>query len=58
MKNAFTSSKKLFVLEIFKFLYFCPSPFFGLSASALEDDLKVHDANNCLNKNSITHFVW
>ena len=30
--------KALFVLEIIKFFYFCPSLFFTLSAIALEDD--------------------
>ena len=39
MKNAFYFIwKALFVLEIFNFLYFCPSFFFYLSAIALEDD--------------------
>ena len=39
MKNAFYFIlKALFVLEIFKFLDFCPSLFFNLSAIALEDD--------------------
>ena len=37
-KMLFISSKKLFVLEIFKFLYFSPSFFFYLSVIALEDD--------------------
>ena len=36
MKNAFYFI--FFVLEISKFLYYCPSPFFCLSAIALEDD--------------------
>ena len=39
MKNAFCFIEKaLFVLEIFNFLYICPSLFFYLSAIALEDD--------------------
>ena len=39
MKNVFYFIQKaLFVLEIFKFLYFCPSLFFYQSAIALEDD--------------------
>ena len=39
MKNAFYFIQKaLFVLKIFKFLYFCPSLFFNLLAIALEDD--------------------
>ena len=39
MKNAFYFIwKALFVLEIFKFLYFCSSLFFYLSVIALEDD--------------------
>ena len=43
MKNAFISSKKLIVLEMIE--------------DKSKINLKVHDANNCLNKNSITHFV-
>ena len=40
MKNAFHFIKKAkyLVLEIFKFLYFCSSLFFCLSAITLEDD--------------------
>ena len=38
MKNAFYFKKALFVLEIFKFLYFCLPLFFSLSAIALEVD--------------------
>ena len=39
VKNAFYFIlKALFVLEIFKFSYFCPPLFFSLSAIALEDD--------------------
>ena len=39
MKNAFYFIKKVFlVLEIFNFLYFCPSLFFYQPAIALEDD--------------------
>ena len=39
MKNAFYFFwKALFVLEMFNFLYFCPSPFLYLSAIALGDD--------------------
>ena len=39
MKTAFYFIyKALFILEIFNFLYFCPSLFFCLSAIALEDD--------------------
>ena len=61
-KIIFVSSKKaLFVLEIFKFLYICPSLFFALSAIALEIDSRkmlVYDVINCLNKNLNTHYVW
>ena len=61
-KIIFVSSKKaLFVLEIFKFLYICPSLFFALSAIALEIDSRkmlVYDVVNCLNKNLNTHYVW
>ena len=39
MKNAFYFIEKaLFVLKIFKFLYFHPPLFLFLSATALEDD--------------------
>ena len=52
MKNVFYFIKKaLFVVKIFKFLYFCLQRFFPLSAIAF-------DIINYLNKNFITHFVW
>ena len=39
MENVFYFVQKaLFILEIFKFLYFCPSIFFSLLVIALEDD--------------------
>ena len=43
-------SKVYFVLEIFKFLYFRPPLFFSTWPF-------LFDVINCLNKNSITHFV-
>ena len=61
-KMFFISSKKLFSLKIFKFLYFHFPPLFLPVSHCLRAwskiNLKVHDAINCLNKNSITHFVW
>ena len=54
--------KALFVLEIFNFLHFCPSYLFLPVDHCFRGwskiNLKVHDVINCLNKNSITHFVW
>ena len=63
MKNVFYFIfKALFILEIFKFLYFRLPLFFALPAIALEGDsrkiLKVYDVIICLNKNLITCFVW
>ena len=60
MKNVFYFIwKALFVLEIFKFLYF-PS-FFPVNhcfRGWSKKNLKIYDTINCLNENSITHFVW
>ena len=52
--------KALFILEIFNFLYFCPSLFFLPSCFRRwsKTNPKVYDVINCLNKNSITNFVW
>ena len=53
--------KAFFVLEIFKFFYFCLPLFFYLSAIALKvvrKNLKVYNVIYCLNKNLMTHFVW
>ena len=54
--------KALFVLEIFNFLHFCRPHLFLLVGHCFRGsskmNLKVHDVINCLNKNSITHFVW
>ena len=61
MKNVFYFIKKaLFILKIFKFLYFCLSLFFFLPAIALKADPRkiLKFVINCLNKNLITHFVW
>ena len=60
MKNTSCFIKKaLFVLEIIKFLYFHPSLFFFHCFRRWSKiNLKVYDTINCLNKNSITHFVW
>ena len=58
----FITKKVLFVLEIFKFLYFhLPLFFFPVShcfRGWWKINLKVCDVINCLNKNLITHFVW
>ena len=58
-KMLFISSEKLFLFLIFVFLSFLlfllvDHCFRGWS----KINLKVNDAINCLNKNSITHFVW
>ena len=62
MKNAFYFILKvLFVLKIFKFLYFSFSFFFSIShwfRGWSKINFKVYDTINCLNRNSITHFVW
>ena len=60
MKNtSYFIKKALFVLEIIKFLYFHPSLFFFHCFRRWSKiNLKVYDTINCLNKNSITHFVW
>ena len=52
--------KALFVLYIFKFLYFRLTLFFCLSAITLEDNTTydVYDVIKCLNKNLITHSAW
>ena len=54
--------KALFVLEIFKFLYFHLLLFFSLSIhcfrASSKINLKVYEIINCLNKNLIIHVVW
>ena len=54
--------KALFVLEIFKFLYFHLLLFFSLSIhcfrASSKINLKVYEIINCLNKNLIIHLVW
>ena len=61
-KLFFISSKKLFSFS--RYAIFCLSVFpFFLSVSHCfggwsKINLKVCDIINCLNKNSITHFVW
>ena len=54
--------KALFVLEIFKFLYFhLPLFFFPVShcfRGWFKKNLQVYDVILCLNKNLITCFVW
>ena len=60
-KILFISYKKLFSLS--RFSYFCISTFTSFSPSqpllqrGWKINLKVCDVINCLNKNSITHFV-
>ena len=63
MKNVFYFIwKALFVLEIFRFFLFPPSPLFlpvsHCGRGCLKINFKVYDAINCLNKNLITHFGW
>ena len=63
-KMIFISSKKLFSFS--RYSNFCISvlPFFSNCRPVhclrgwSKINLKVHDAINCLSKNSITHFVW
>ena len=58
-KMLFISSKKLFSFS--RYSIFCISvlPSFSTCQPMLwKINLKVHDVINCLNKNSITHFVW
>ena len=62
-KMLFISSKKVFSFSRYSnFLYFCPSLFFLPVSHCFRGwskiNLKVHDVINCLNKSSITHFVW
>ena len=62
MKNVFYFIyKALFVLEIFKFLYFSLPLFFSMGhcfRGWLKISLKVYNVINCKNRNLITHFVW
>ena len=60
MKNVFYFIKKaLFVLEIFKFLYFHLTFFLSNHCfrGCSKINLQVYDVINCL-KNLITYFVW
>ena len=53
--------KALFVLEIFKFLYFLLPLFFPVNHCLRgwsKKSLKIYDVINCLKKNLITYFVW
>ena len=53
--------KALFVLEIFKFLYFLLPLFFPVNYCLRgwsKKNLKIYDVINCLKKNLITYFVW
>ena len=54
--------KAIFVLKIFKFLYFRLSLFFFAIIHCfrgwIKRNLKVYDVINCPNENLITHFVW
>ena len=63
LKSAFNFIQKaLFVLEIFNSFVFLSFPLFlpvgHCCGGWLKINLKVHDVISCLNKNSITHFVW
>ena len=61
-KMLFISSKKLFLF--LKYSNFCISVLPSFSAvthcfrGRSKINLKVYDVINCLNKNSVTHFVW
>ena len=59
VKNAFCF---IFHSKDIQFFVFLPFPLFLPVGYCFRGwskiNLKVHDAINCLNKNSITHFVW
>ena len=60
MENVFCFIwKALFVLKIFKFLYFCLPLFFFPVSHCFRDwfkkNLQVYDVTNCLDKNLTTH---
>ena len=57
-KMLFISSKKLFLFS--RYSIFCISvlPSFSTCPPLLWRMIKDNDVINCLNKNSITHFVW
>ena len=62
-KMLFISSKKLFSFSRYSNVCISVLPFFFLPVGHCfrgwsKINLKVHDVINCLNKNSITHFVW
>ena len=62
-KMLFISSKKLFsFLRFLQIFVFLPFPLFLPVGHCFRGwskiNLKVHDVINCLNKNSVTHFVW
>ena len=61
-KMLFISSKKLFLFSRYSFFCISVLPSFSTYRSLLwkviKINLKVHDVISCLNKNSISHFVW
>ena len=59
MKDVFYFIQKaLFLLKIFKFLYFLPPLFFSLShCFRAGSKMNLKDIIRCLNKNLITQFV-
>ena len=57
-KMLFISSKKLFSFSRYSFFYFCSFlPVGHCFRASSKLNLKAHDVINCLNKNSITHFI-
>ena len=61
-KMFFISSKNLFLFSRYSFFVFLSFPLFIRVGHCFrwwsKIKLKVHDVINCLNKNSLTHFVW
>ena len=61
-KMFFISSKKLFSFSRYSNFVFLSFPFFLPVGNCFSGwskiNLQVHDVINCLNKNSIMHFIW
>ena len=61
-KMLFSSSKKLFSFSRYSIFVFLSFPLFlpvgHCFRGWLKINLKVYDVIHCLNKNSVTHFVW